>query len=141
MGGRAAREARARRRADGVSPHRILAADGHPARQERTRGSLAQRRGAVEDLVVTRTPIDPTFWRGKRILLTGHTGFKGAWMAAMLAHVGARVTGLALAPDTDPNLYTLARIADIVPDGLGDLREPQAVAAAVRKADPQIVLH
>lgn len=102
---------------------------------------MAQWRGAVENLVVTRTPIDPKFWRGKRILLTGHTGFKGAWMAAMLAHVGARVTGLALAPDTDPNLYTLAGIAEIVPDGLGDLREPQAVAAAVRKADPEIVLH
>jgi CDP-glucose 4,6-dehydratase len=95
----------------------------------------------MENLVLMPTPIDPTFWRGKRILLTGHTGFKGAWMAAMLAHLGARVTGFALAPDTDPNLFALARIAEIVPEGLGDLRDPQAVAAAVRKADPEIVLH
>ncbi|HEX3703087.1 MAG TPA: CDP-glucose 4,6-dehydratase [Vicinamibacterales bacterium] len=86
-------------------------------------------------------PIDPAFWRGRRILLTGHTGFKGAWMAAMLAHLGARVTGFALAPDTDPNLFTLAHIAEIVPEGFGDLRDPQAVAAAVRKADPEVVLH
>jgi CDP-glucose 4,6-dehydratase len=62
-------------------------------------------------------------------------------MAAMLAHLGARVTGFALAPDTDPNLYTLARVADVAPGGLGDLRDPQAVAAAVRKAEPEIVLH
>jgi CDP-glucose 4,6-dehydratase len=87
------------------------------------------------------TPIDPGFWRGKRILLTGHTGFKGGWMAAMLAHLGARVTGFALAPDTDPSLFSLARIAEIVPEGFGDLRDAQAVAAAVRQAQPEIVLH
>jgi CDP-glucose 4,6-dehydratase len=102
---------------------------------------VAQRRGALENLVLMPTPIDPTFWRGKRTLLTGHTGFKGSWAAAMLAHLGARVTGFALAPDTDPNLYTLARIAEIVPEGFGDLRDPRAVAAAVRKAEPEIVLH
>jgi CDP-glucose 4,6-dehydratase len=86
-------------------------------------------------------PVDPTFWRDRRVLLTGHTGFKGAWMAAMLAHLGARVTGFALAPDTEPSLFALARIGDIVLEGFDDLREPQCVAAAVRKAKPDIVLH
>jgi CDP-glucose 4,6-dehydratase len=102
---------------------------------------VAQRRGAVENLALMRMPIEPTFWRGKRVLLTGHTGFKGAWMAAMLGHLGAHVTGFALAPDTDPNLFTLARIAETVPDGFGDLRDAAAVAAAVRNGDPEIVLH
>lgn len=88
-----------------------------------------------------RTPIDPAFWRDKRVLLTGHTGFKGAWMAAMLAHLGARVTGFALAPDTEPNLFAFARIADRVAHGIGDLREAQTVSAVVRRTEPEIVLH
>ena len=88
-----------------------------------------------------RTPIDRTFWRGKRVLLTGHTGFKGGWMAAMLAHLGAQVTGFALAPDTEPSLFELADIAARVPEGFGDLRDPQAVAATVQKTKPDLVLH
>jgi CDP-glucose 4,6-dehydratase len=95
----------------------------------------------MENLAVMRTPIDRTFWRGKRVLLTGHTGFKGAWMAAMLAHLGARVTGFALAPDAAPNLFELAGIAAIVPKGFADLREPQTVIAAAHEARPEIVLH
>jgi len=62
-------------------------------------------------------------------------------MAAMLTHMGARVTGFALAPDTEPNLFAIARIAEFAPDGFGDLREPQTIAAAVRKAKPEIALH
>jgi len=95
----------------------------------------------MEALVKVRTPVDPTFWRGKRVLLTGHTGFKGAWMAVVLAHLGARVAGFALAPDTEPSLFSLAYIRDIVPEGYGDLRESQTVATAVRRAKPDIVLH
>ena len=84
----------------------------------------------------------PSFWRGKRVLLTGHTGFKGSWLALWLARMGAEVTGLALAPATEPNLFTLARVAN----GLHashecDVRDAQAVAAHVQAARPQIVLH
>lgn len=73
---------------------------------------MAQRQRAVEDLVVTRTPIDPTFWRGERILPTDQTGFNGAWMAAMPAHLGARVTGLALAPGDHMAAFTRRSIED-----------------------------
>src|SRR5689334_17826331 len=108
----------------------------------RISGGAARRRGrSGPDAVLMPTPIDPTFWRSKQVLLTGHTGFKGAWMAAMLTHLGARVSGFALAPDSDPNLFTLARIGDSVPESFGDLRDPQAVVAAVRNAKPEIVLH
>jgi CDP-glucose 4,6-dehydratase len=102
---------------------------------------MARGRGAVETLDVMRTPIDGTFWRGKRVLLTGHTGFKGGWTAAMLAHLGAQVTGFALAPDTDPSLFKLADVTARVPEGFGDLRDPQAIDATVQKTKPQIVLH
>jgi CDP-glucose 4,6-dehydratase len=81
------------------------------------------------------------FWRGRRVLLTGHTGFKGSWTALWLKRLGARVTGFALPPDSDPALFDLARVVADVDSRLGDLRDPSAVAAAVAAADPEIVLH
>jgi CDP-glucose 4,6-dehydratase len=85
--------------------------------------------------------IDPAFWAGRRVLLTGHTGFKGAWLALWLRRMGAEVHGFALAPDTDPSLFALADVARDIQGGFGDLRDRDAVAAAVREARPQIVLH
>jgi len=93
------------------------------------------------EMLVTGALPDPAFWRGKRVLLTGHTGFKGAWMALWLGRMGAEVTGFARAPDTDPSLFALAGVeADLV-SIIGDLRDLAAVEAAVAKADPEIVLH
>ena len=58
---------------------------------------------------------DPDFWRGKRVLLTGHTGFKGSWLTLWLQRLGAQVTGLALPPATEPNLFTLAQLGQAAP--------------------------
>jgi CDP-glucose 4,6-dehydratase len=85
--------------------------------------------------------LDRTFWRGKRVLLSGHTGFKGAWLALCLKHLGAHVEGLALAPDTDPSLYDLAGLAAEVPGGLADIRDIGAMTRVVGSAAPQIVFH
>lgn len=84
---------------------------------------------------------DPAFWRGKRVLLTGHTGFKGSWLALWLQRLGAEVTGLALPPATEPNLFALAQVDQGMQSHVCDLRNAQAVAALVREAQPQIVLH
>jgi CDP-glucose 4,6-dehydratase len=84
---------------------------------------------------------DPAFWRDKRVLLTGHTGFKGSWAALWLARMKAQVTGFSLAPDTEPNLFTLAGVASGMVSRLGDLRDAAAVAEAVEASRPQIVLH
>jgi CDP-glucose 4,6-dehydratase len=81
------------------------------------------------------------FWRGKRVLLTGHTGFKGSWLALWLERLGARVTGLALAPATAPHLFGLARVADDVDHHVADIRDAAAVRAVVQAARPQVVLH
>jgi CDP-glucose 4,6-dehydratase len=81
------------------------------------------------------------FWRGKRVLLSGHTGFKGGWLALWLNRLGAHVTGLALAPNTDPNLFGAARIAELCEHHVVDIRDAGLVAAAMRDAAPQIVLH
>jgi CDP-glucose 4,6-dehydratase len=93
----------------------------------------------VEDLV-TANP-DPAFWRGRRVLLTGHTGFKGAWLTLWLHNLGAHVTGLALAPATAPSLFERAGIGELCDSRLGDVREPAALAALVRETGPEIVLH
>jgi CDP-glucose 4,6-dehydratase len=78
---------------------------------------------------------------GKRVLLTGHTGFKGAWLALWLQRLGAQVTGLALAPATQPSLFTLTGLAQGLDHRVADIRDAQAVAQVVRETQPEIVLH
>ncbi len=71
--------------------------------------------------------MNPDFWRGRRVLLTGHTGFKGAWASVMLADFGAKVTAFALAPETDPNLWQIVG-KDVAIESLhADLRDSAAV--------------
>jgi CDP-glucose 4,6-dehydratase len=84
---------------------------------------------------------DSRFWAGKRVFLTGHTGFKGSWLALWLKRLGAVVTGYALAPDTDPNLCTLAGLESGLRAMRGDIRHGAALEAAMAVAAPDIVLH
>ncbi len=84
---------------------------------------------------------DTSFWRGRRVLLTGHTGFKGAWLALWLQRLGAQVSAVALPPPTQPNLFTLAGVQDAVAHRILDLRDAEGIAAVVREAKPEIVLH
>ena len=85
--------------------------------------------------------MDYSFWHGKRVFLTGHTGFKGGWIALWLNHMGAEVTGFALGPPTQPNLYESAGIAGHINNITGDIRDAEAVANAVEQARPEIVFH
>jgi CDP-glucose 4,6-dehydratase len=86
--------------------------------------------------------IDPSFWRGRRVLLTGHSGFKGAWLALWLQALGARVSGFGGGPPSTPSLYELARVGEGMESVVeGDVRDPGAVAAAVAGAAPEVVLH
>jgi CDP-glucose 4,6-dehydratase len=86
--------------------------------------------------------LDRGFWRGKRVLLTGHTGFKGSWAAIWLRDLGAEVTGLALTPDQSPSLFELAGVESVVAASrIVDLRDPAAVEAALAGERFDIVLH
>jgi len=96
----------------------------------------------MESLVAAMSLPDPSFWAGKRVLLTGHTGFKGAWMTLWLHRLGARVAGLSLAPITDPSLFEAARVAGLCAESrLIDIRDRLATAAMIRGFRPEIVLH
>ncbi len=83
---------------------------------------------------------DPEFWRGRRVLLTGHTGFKGAWTALWLHRMGARVTGIALPPE-QPSLFALLGLDRLMASTFVDLRDLAALTDAIKAADPEIVLH
>src|SRR5258708_19639768 len=85
------------------------------------------------------------FWLGRRVLLTGHTGFKGAWMTLWLESLGAEVTGYALPPAGEPNLWSIvatpAREGRALHSVIADIRDAERVREAVARADPQIVIH
>ena len=80
-------------------------------------------------------------WKGRRVFLTGHTGFKGGWLALWLASRGAHVRGYALAPATEPNLFTVASIADAVEDIRGDIRDDSRLERALIEFAPEVVFH
>lgn len=86
-------------------------------------------------------PIDPRFWTDRRVLVTGHTGFKGAWLSLWLQSLGARVTGLAPGPPTQPSLYELAGVAAELDERAIDVRDGERVGEALRRARPEVVLH
>ena len=79
------------------------------------------------------------FWAGRRVLLTGHTGFKGSWLALMLRRLNARVTGFALSPESGSQLYDLADVGSHLRDLRGDIGDPYALAHAME--DAEIVIH
>ena len=83
----------------------------------------------------------PEFWKGKRVLLTGHTGFKGAWLGLLLNHLGANVTGVSLPPYTKPNLFTLTKISEIISSHFVDIRDSNKLTLIVENTEPEIIFH
>ncbi|MBP2665399.1 MAG: CDP-glucose 4,6-dehydratase [Firmicutes bacterium] len=85
--------------------------------------------------------METVFWQGKKVFITGHTGFKGSWLCLWLHSLGAEVTGYALPPPTQPSLYELGRIDGLVNSVIGDVRDAAALKQALIKAQPEIVIH
>ncbi len=85
--------------------------------------------------------MNPVFWQGKRVLLTGHTGFKGGWLSLWLQSMGAQVTGYALAPPTNPSLFEVAEVAQGMTSVIGDIRDLAKLQAVFAEHQPEIVIH
>jgi len=83
----------------------------------------------------------PSFWQGRRVLLTGHTGFKGSWLSLWLQSLGANVTGYALSPPTNPSLFDVADVARGMTSMLGDVRDLPKLLAVFEEYTPEIVIH
>ncbi len=86
-------------------------------------------------------PLEPSFWSGRRVLVTGHTGFKGSWLSLWLQRLGAELSGFAPGPPTEPSLYDAAAVRTGMAEDIGDIRDPEAVLAAVRTRRPEVVFH
>lgn len=91
--------------------------------------------GVLEEMV------NSLFWKNKRVLITGHTGFKGSWMCRMLIDMGALVTGYALLPPTEPNLYQMLNLSDQMDSTFGDIRDLDNLKTVFERTQPQIVIH
>lgn len=102
---------------------------------------MGERQGSVEDLGVTRASIDPAFWRGRRVVVTGHSGFKGGWLTLWLHRMGASVTGISLPPNTTPSLFEVANVASMCDSHFCDIRDTGALTALIGGARPEIVFH
>ena len=83
----------------------------------------------------------PAFWKGRRVLVTGHTGFKGAWLAFWLTQLGAKVAGVSLPPDSDPNLYGILGLSKLTTTRLFDVNDGAMLAEFLDEFNPSIVLH
>lgn len=81
------------------------------------------------------------FYKGRKVFVTGHTGFKGSWLCHLLIYLGAEVTGYAILPPTDPSIYELTGLSDRIHSVIGDVRDGEKLKSAMREAEPEIVLH
>ena len=91
--------------------------------------------------MVAGSMIHSEFWKGKRVFLTGHTGFKGSWLSTWLNSMGAVVKGYSLKPVTSPNLFEIADIERLVESDINDIRDYSALRSSILKFSPDIVFH
>lgn len=97
---------------------------------------MAERQSSLENMAM-----NSEFWAGKRVFLTGHTGFKGSWLSLWLQSLGAELTGFSLTPPTQPSLFEIARVGDGMHSIIGDIRDLAGLREAMEAAKPEIVIH
>src|SRR6056297_275031 len=96
---------------------------------------MGLRKSTVENMV------NKSFWNSKKVLITGHTGFKGSWLSFWLNKLGSNVYGLALKPDTDPALFDQLQLQETINSKFVDIRDFESVSNVVEKSDPDVIIH
>lgn len=103
---------------------------------------MGQRKSPVEKLgIAMKATINPNFWRGKRVYLTGHTGFKGSWLSLWLQSMGANVKGFSLLPTTIPALFNEAKVELGMQSEIGDIRDQPTITKSIVEFNPEILIH
>lgn len=100
---------------------------------------MGERKSTVEGMEGRMTDLD--FFKGKKVFVTGHTGFKGTWLCRILNNAGAEVLGYSLEPPTDPNLFELSKIGGQIESIIGDIRDYEKLAEVFERFQPEIVMH
>lgn len=103
---------------------------------------MAKRKGTLENVGINmKATVTPAFWKGKKVFLTGHTGFKGSWLSLWLQSMGAEVKGFALTPPTTPALFDEAKVGQGMQSEIGDVRDLQAVTRSMTGFNPDVLIH
>lgn len=103
---------------------------------------MAKRQGTLENVGINmKATVTPAFWKGKKVFLTGHTGFKGSWLSLWLQSMGAEVKGFALTPPTTPALFDEAQVGQGMQSEIGDIRDLQAVTRSMTDFNPDVLIH
>ena len=95
----------------------------------------------MENMGRLKGKVNPTFWKGKKVFITGHTGFKGSWLSLWLQDMGAVVKGYALEPNTNPNLFTQAKVAQNMDSEIGDITNLDHIRASMKIFNPEVLIH
>ena len=95
----------------------------------------------MESMGIKQGKVDISFWKNKKVFLTGHTGFKGSWTSLWLQSMGAVVKGYSLEPNTNPSLFIEANIADIIDSEIGDIRDLEQISKSMKDFNPDVLIH
>ena len=95
----------------------------------------------MESMEISKGKVNPSFWNGKKVYMTGHTGFKGSWMSLWLQSMGATVKGYSLEPNTTPNLFTEASVDDGMESEIGDVRNLNQISKSMFDFNPDVLVH
>ena len=95
----------------------------------------------MENMERLKGKVEPSFWKGKKVFITGHTGFKGSWLSLWLQYMGAIVKGYALEPNTNPNLFTEAKVAHEMDSEIGDINDLNHVTLSMKAFNPDVLIH
>lgn len=95
----------------------------------------------MENMGRLKGKVNPTFWKGKKVFITGHTGFKGSWLSLWLQDMGAIVKGYALDPNTNPNLFTQAKVAQNMDSEIGDITDLNHISDSMKIFNPEVLIH